>query len=113
MNNAYVPWVILVPQRQDIREWHQLTKPDQLQLHKESLQLGEALMTEFKGHKLNTGALGNLVPQLHLHHIVRFESDPVWPAPIWGNLAPKPYSDKQAKITIEQLSALVGNLTKT
>ena len=110
MDNAHLPWLILVPRRQDIREWHELNAADQLQLHRESLELGAALMHEFNGDKLNTGALGNLVPQLHLHHLVRFESDPVWPAPVWGNLAPKPYSESQASIRIAKMKTLIETL---
>ena len=48
-------------------------------------------MAEFDGDKLNVAALGNQVPQLHLHHIVRFESDPAWPGPVWGKVTPQAY----------------------
>lgn len=92
MNNAALPWVILVPQRAGIRELYELNNQDQQQTFNESLFISEVLMQEFKGDKLNTAALGNMVPQLHLHHIIRYQHDPVWPNPIWGNLANKPYT---------------------
>ena len=112
MNNAHLTWVILVPKRANIREWHELSKQDQLQLHAESIALGEALMDEFDGTKLNTGALGNIVPQMHLHHIVRFESDPAWPAPVWGNIANTPYQIDAAKEQIERIKNRLSTLLK-
>ncbi len=78
------PWLVLVPRRDDIREIYQLSSADQQQFWRESTQLGEQLMHVFKGDKLNIGALGNMVPQLHVHHIVRYMEDVAWPAPVWG-----------------------------
>jgi diadenosine tetraphosphate (Ap4A) HIT family hydrolase len=104
MNNANLPWVILVPRRDNIAEWHSLDKTDQLQLHHESMLVSELLIKEFKGDKLNTGALGNLVPQLHLHHIVRYQNDPAWPQPAWGKLTPKPYTNTQAKTMAKRIN---------
>lgn len=92
MNESTWPWVILVPRREQIREIHELSEMDQWQLLRESSALGQGMMEVFGGDKLNVAALGNLVPQLHLHHIVRFEGDPAWPGPVWGKQAPVPYS---------------------
>lgn len=78
------PWLVLVPRRDDVREIYQLSTADQQQFWSESAQLGAELMRVFKGDKLNIGALGNMVPQLHVHHIVRYEEDVAWPAPVWG-----------------------------
>jgi diadenosine tetraphosphate (Ap4A) HIT family hydrolase len=89
------PWFILVPQRADIREVYQLAEPDQLQLNRESVLLTRLLDEFFQADKMNVAALGNMVPQLHVHHIVRYTSDPAWPNPVWGQAAPKPY-DEQA-----------------
>lgn len=91
MQDANYPWFVLVPDRMNIREIYQLSPGDQQQLLHESSRLGEALMTGFKGDKLNVAALGNVVPQLHLHHIVRHQSDPAWPAPVWGKVPARPY----------------------
>ena len=82
MNDRNYPWFILVPDLADIREIYQLEATDRKQLLDESCLLSEFLMNEFNGDKLNVAALGNLVPQLHLHHVVRYESDPAWPTPI-------------------------------
>jgi diadenosine tetraphosphate (Ap4A) HIT family hydrolase len=93
VNDCNYPWFILVPDRADIREIYQLEATDRNQLLDESCLLSEFLMNEFNGDKLNVAALGNLVPQLHLHHVVRYESDPAWPTPVWGKHAALPYSE--------------------
>ena len=79
-NDCHYPWFILVPARADIREIYQLEVGDRRQLLDESCQLSEFLMEAYSGDKLNVAALGNQVPQLHLHHIVRYAADPAWPA---------------------------------
>jgi diadenosine tetraphosphate (Ap4A) HIT family hydrolase len=91
-NDCHYPWFILVPARLDIREIYQLEAIDRQQLLDESCQLSEFLMTHYGGDKLNVAALGNQVPQLHLHHIVRYASDAAWPGPIWGKHAATAYS---------------------
>lgn len=92
MNDAQYPWFILVPQRPDLREIYQLEPAEQVLLLRESSALGLALMQAYRGDKLNLAALGNMVPQLHLHHIVRHAGDPAWPAPVWGRHPPRPYT---------------------
>ena len=64
----------------------------------------------FRGDKMNVAALGNMVPQLHLHHIVRHESDPAWPAPVWGKQAPVPYTEEELKKVQEKLQPLLERL---
>ncbi|TGN41467.1 HIT domain-containing protein [Marinobacter confluentis] len=93
MNDSQLPWVLLVPRVADIREIYQLPKQQQMRLAEESSLLGEGMMDAFSGDKFNVAALGNMVPQLHLHHIVRFEGDPAWPGPVWGKLTPEPYDE--------------------
>jgi len=93
MNDATYPWFILVPDRKDITEIYQLEKKDQVTLMEESCYLSSGLAKAFKADKLNMAALGNIVPQLHLHHIVRYKNDPAWPAPVWGVQPPVKYSD--------------------
>ena len=92
MNDNQFPWFILVPARSGIREIYQLENDDRQQLLDESCGLSEFLMEVYTGDKLNVAALGNQVPQLHLHHIVRYATDAAWPAPIWGKFAPQAYS---------------------
>lgn len=96
MNDATYPWLILVPQRPGIREIYQLDPADQQQLLAESSRLAAVLAAHFKADKLNIAALGNVVAQLHLHHVVRYQGDPAWPAPVWGKAPPLPYRPEQA-----------------
>lgn len=84
INDAAYPWFVLVPRRPNIKDAFELSTEDHQQLTKESRQLCTALMDIFSGEKMNVAALGNMTPQLHVHHIVRFKSDPAWPGPIWG-----------------------------
>ena len=86
MNDSQYPWLILVPQRENIKEIYQLAEGDQLQLRKESQVLSIAIMDIFDGEKLNVAAIGNITSQLHIHHVVRFQNDACWPAPVWGQL---------------------------
>lgn len=95
MNDCTYPWLILVPQRAGIREIYQLDPADQCQLLRESSELAAALAAQFQPDKLNIAALGNVVPQLHLHHVVRYRSDPAWPAPVWGKTPPTAYLPEQ------------------
>jgi diadenosine tetraphosphate (Ap4A) HIT family hydrolase len=109
-NDCHYPWFILVPARLDIREIYQLEANDRQQLLDESCQLSEFLMAHYAGDKLNVAALGNQVAQLHLHHIVRYESDAAWPAPIWGKHAPEAYRPAAIEEirTLLSTAALVG-----
>ncbi|ASG00301.1 HIT domain-containing protein [Vibrio anguillarum] len=80
-----VPWVILVPKRANLKELHHLSMQDQQQFLYESQAVSQALEATFCPDKLNLGTLGNMVPQLHIHHIARFKNDVAWPGPLWGN----------------------------
>ena len=103
MNDSQYPWLILVPQRTDIREVYQLTTSDQQQLWQEVTASGKALMDLHQGFKLNIGALGNMVPQLHIHVIARQTDDPAWPGPVWGVKPATAYSESDLT---SQLAAL-------
>ena len=91
MKDANYPWLILVPQREDISEIYQLDEDDQEQLIWESSFVAERLMDTFKGDKMNIAALGNVVSQLHIHHVVRKQTDAAWPNPVWGAVPAKAY----------------------
>ena len=93
MNDSSYPWFILVPDREGIREIHELEPADRFVLLDESCRLSEFLMAEYKGDKLNVAAIGNLVPQLHLHHVVRYRADRAWPSPVWGLYPAVAYAD--------------------
>jgi len=95
MNERSYPWFILVPQREEIREIHHLADADRQQLWRESALLAGWMETAFVFDKLNVAALGNVVSQLHLHHVGRHQGDPAWPGPVWGQRPPIPYSDEE------------------
>ncbi|USD64534.1 HIT family protein [Vibrio sp. SCSIO 43136] len=98
-----VPWVILVPKIADITELHQLPMKKQQQYLSESQAVAHTLERCFEPDKLNIGMLGNIVSQLHIHHIARFKSDPVWPGPVWGNTSGQKRSDSDQQQMLKQL----------
>lgn len=103
LNDANYPWFILLPRRENICEIHQLAEADQQQLMTESMFFSRCLEQVFCPDKINIAALGNVVPQLHIHHIARFSSDACWPAPVWGATTPRPYQLKQIETIKNQL----------
>jgi diadenosine tetraphosphate (Ap4A) HIT family hydrolase len=109
MNDATYPWVILIPERSNVREFYQLAEDEQCQLMRESSLVARCMVALFNPDKLNIAALGNLVPQLHMHHIARFQDDPAWPQPVWGRCPPRPYTEAQLKT---QLKALQDGLQR-
>jgi len=92
MDDSQFPWVILIPRVEGATEIYHLDKSQREQLDAESIFLSETLMAVYQGDKLNTAALGNVVSQLHIHHVVRFEGDITWPAPVWGKVPAKHFS---------------------
>lgn len=107
MQDANYPWFILVPDREGISEIYQLSEEDQLQLMRESTLLSRVLQEQFGADKLNIAALGNIVPQLHLHHVARYRNDPAWPAPVWGKLPARPYDAQQLQDVIGKIKPLL------
>ncbi|NLS11567.1 HIT domain-containing protein [Vibrio sp. SM6] len=102
-----VPWVILVPKRENVRELHHLSMQDQQQFLLESQAVNHTLERLFQADKINFGALGNIVPQLHVHHIARFIDDIAWPGPLWGNTAGQPRDEEtQIEMTLVIRAAL-------
>ena len=100
MNDANYPWFVLVPRRAETREWFELAFDDQQALLRETNALAHFLQQNTGARKMNIGALGNMVPQLHVHVIARFEADPAWPGPVWGKVPAQPYTpDALAQMT--------------
>jgi len=95
MNDARFPWVILVPARPDLREIHDLPPTERTTLVEEIARASTLMQQAFKADKMNVAALGNQVPQLHIHIIARFASDPAWPNPVWGQGQSRPMSDAE------------------
>jgi diadenosine tetraphosphate (Ap4A) HIT family hydrolase len=98
MNDARWPWLVLVPMMPGASEMHDLPKQQQRQLAQEMLIAGAALKRATSCEKINTGALGNVVRQLHVHVIARKAGDPNWPGPVWGFGARQPYEGESGLI---------------
>ena len=92
MDDANYPWLVLVPRVPEVRELIDLDTAQQMQLLEEIGRASRMLQALFRPHKLNVAALGNAVPQLHVHVIARRQDDPAWPRPVWGMAAARAYS---------------------
>lgn len=103
MKDAGYPWLILVPQRAGISEIHHLTPADRAILVEEIARASERLEEATGADKINVGALGNMVPQLHVHVIARFKTDAAWPRPVWGAVAARPYDEAALAERLEML----------
>ena len=110
MNDANYPWLILVPRREHIREIHELPENDQRELTSEISMVSKALQEMTGAIKMNVAALGNMVPQLHVHVIARFENDPAWPGPIWGVVDTLPYSQKPLAKFVQNLERALEDI---
>lgn len=111
--DANYPWVILVPDRENVSEIFELSEADQVQLLKESSRLSQVLAQEFSADKINVAALGNIVPQLHIHHLARYKNDPAWPGPVWGQVKPRAYEEDELKEVVSKLQqALAEDLVE-
>jgi diadenosine tetraphosphate (Ap4A) HIT family hydrolase len=93
MKDRRFPWLILVPERESVREIHELPLADRQTLIEEIARASEVLTRLFQPDKLNVGALGNIVPQLHVHLVARTATDPAWPGPVWGSGPAEAYTE--------------------
>ena len=107
MNDARFPWVILVP-RPDLREIHDLPPAERATLIEEIARTSAVMQRAFKADKMNVAALGNQVPQLHIHIIARFATDPAWPNPVWGQGQARTMSEAEKTERIRLLQPLLA-----
>jgi diadenosine tetraphosphate (Ap4A) HIT family hydrolase len=99
MNDSRFPWIILVPRLGGVREIFELDEASAATLMSEVTRAARALKTIAPADKMNIGALGNIVPQLHIHIVARRKHDAAWPRPVWGAGVPVPYADLNAEAT--------------
>lgn len=104
MNNRLWPWLILVPMRAGAVEIHRLAEEDQATLMREIALASRVVERLFAPDKMNVGALGNMVPQLHVHVIGRTRGDPAWPGPVWGAGHAGPYEPAEAAALAQRLA---------
>ena len=95
MDDARFPWVLLVPKRAGLVEIIDLGAGDLQRLMEEIATASGVLEAATSPYKLNVAALGNVVRQLHVHIIARFENDAAWPSPVWGKGERVPYQPVQ------------------
>lgn len=103
MNDANFPWLILVPRRPGLSDLHDLDETDRPVVMAEIARASRALQALFQPDKINVGALGNMVAQLHIHVIARHVGDPAWPGPAWGAVDAVPYDQAVLERIVEDL----------
>jgi len=111
MNDSLYPWLILVPKVNGIKEVFELDWQDQIQLQNESSLVAEMLNEMFEADKINVAALGNMCPQLHVHHIVRYKTDTSWPNPVWGAVPKKEYTGEALDELVNKLTTALESIT--
>jgi diadenosine tetraphosphate (Ap4A) HIT family hydrolase len=104
MKDSRWPWFMLVPQRNSVSELFELKPLDQALLTFETNMVAAALKKATGAEKINVAAIGNIVRQLHVHVVARFEGDANWPGPIWGFGQSKPYDDAERRALIDRLT---------
>ena len=109
MNNSRFPWLLLVPRRPGLRETIDLPEHEQPVLWREISAVSRLVREVFSPDKLNVAAIGNLVPQLHVHVIARFEADEAWPKPVFGFAPPIPYSPADLDALTSRIAAGLGH----
>ncbi len=108
MNDSRYPWIILVPRIAGVTEIHHLCESDRQLLLQESCHVAQSMSDYFDIKKMNVAVLGNIVAQLHMHHIGRREDDPAWPGPVWGHSAAAAYQPAAADRLTGELRRIIG-----
>lgn len=106
MNDQRFPWVILVPRFVGMREFHDVPAEHKAQFQAEIDRASLSLQALTKAHKMNVAALGNMVSQLHVHVVARFDGDDAWPAPVWGVGKAAPYGEPEAAQLIARFTEI-------
>ncbi len=107
MNDSRYPWVMLVPERPDVTDLHHLSGTDYAAVMQEIREVSIRMEDLFSPFKMNMGALGNLVPQLHIHIIARDKEDDAWPGPVWGVGEARPYTEPAKNSLLEKISKTI------
>jgi len=111
MDDSRFIWLVLIPKALNARDTFDLTEEQQIDLALVSNKIGQVITETFNGDKFNVASLGNMVPQLHVHLIVRTEGDAAWPGPIWGVGDAVAYSPEKQADVLNKLSPLKALLT--
>ena len=111
-NVVNFPWIILVPKVPEVSELFELSSEQQNQYLNESNFLLQEMSVLYKADKMNIANLGNMVPQLHIHIVARYQDDDAWPGPIWSFQNTENYSKNLAKIEIDKIANLIDDYLK-
>tara|TARA_Y100000991_G_C21951715_1_gene340121 strand:- start:763 stop:1173 length:411 start_codon:yes stop_codon:yes gene_type:complete len=103
MNDARYTWLILVPEHDNVQELHELAEASYVEVTQGIRQISEKLQALMNAPKMNIAALGNQVPQLHIHIIARRHDDHTWPGPVWGAGEAVPYDKREQRLLIATL----------
>jgi diadenosine tetraphosphate (Ap4A) HIT family hydrolase len=109
MNDARYRWLVLIPEISEIRDWHDLPDTAERDMLSLTRSMSYLLKQSENADKINVASLGNMVPQFHLHLIVRHEDDAAWPGPVWGVGAPEPFADEQSQAVIYMMQQLLAS----
>ncbi|MBA1257810.1 HIT domain-containing protein [Pseudomonas oryzihabitans] len=112
LNDRRYDWLVLVPRRESVTEILDLSPQDQAQLWREVTLVAQVLRHAQPDLKLNIGALGNVVRQLHLHVLLRQEGDPAWPGPVWGHSPREPHTAEAGHAAAERWRVLLAEETQ-
>lgn len=110
MDDKRFPWLLLIPQVTDVREWIDLTREQQHQLSDEISIVSHIMTALVTPEKLNIATLGNRVPQLHFHLIARYSTDAAWPDPVWGSGVAESYKPEESRQFIYDLKSALESL---
>ena len=105
-DEVHFPWLILVPQRAGVSKMMDLSESDQQQLMRELDMAQRVLQERFCPNHINVAAIGNKIPQLHIHVIARFETDPAWPKTAWDYPTRTPYPPDAKASLLDDLFSL-------
>ncbi|MGV6859423.1 MAG: HIT family protein [bacterium] len=111
INDSRFPWLIAVPEIEAATDIYSLDAPIRTALHTLSDDLASSISAHYEADKMNVAVIGNVVLQLHIHVVARFKSDAVWPAPVWGNGTPQPYTDTRLEQTLTVLRRLIPTVS--
>jgi len=110
MRDSTYPWLILVPERENLRDLDDLSPDDQALAMVEIDRVSKTMKSLFHPYKMNVAALGNVVEQLHIHVVARFKEDLAWPKPVWGVLPLKDYENAERDALITRLALALKSI---
>ena len=108
LNDRTYPWLVLVPVKPGLKDFHDVAAGDKASLMAEIDRTSNALVSLHAPDKINVAALGNMVPQLHIHVIARHKTDAAWPKPVWGVVPGVPYGEAELAETLAALRKALG-----